>query len=312
MPGMRLAAAFGAIYFLWGGTYLAIALGLQSIPPFLLVGSRSILGGLVLFALSQQEQLTLRSWQDWRHAAVSGLLLFVGCHGALAYAQRFVPSGLSAIILATIPFWIVLVNFAIGQRQQLRRLVGLVPGFFGVALIAWNETWNSEHSLPSSMIALLLASALAWALGTVYAQRRAAYIPPRDLAGMQLICGGAGLLVLSWLSGEWSNFDPQQVTLLSLAGLLYLALLGSVIGNTAYLWLLDRMPAPIVATYTFVNPVVAVILGVVILDEHIALRSLVGAVLVISSIVLFLYLARADQPSGKSAVANTSMETRPP
>jgi len=89
-------------------------------------------------------------------------------------------------------------------------------------------------------------------------------------------------------------------------------LLGSVIGNTAYLWLLDRMPAPIVATYTFVNPVVAVILGVVILDEHIALRSLVGAVLVISSIVLFLYLARADQPSGKSAVANTSMETRPP
>jgi drug/metabolite transporter (DMT)-like permease len=307
----RLVAAFAAIYFLWGGTYLAIALGLQSIPPFLLVGSRSVLGGLVLFALSQLDRLTVRSWQDWRHAAVSGLLLFVGCHGALAYAQRFVPSGLSAIILATIPFWIVLVNLAIGDRQQLKRLIGLLPGFFGVALIAWNETSNGENSLPISMIILLLASALAWALGTVYAQRRAACIPPRDLAGMQLICGGVVLLMLSGLSGEWANFAPQQVTVVSLAGLIYLALLGSVIGNTAYLWLLDRMPAPIVATYTFVNPVVAVILGVVILGEHIALRSLVGAALVISSVVVLLCIANVNQPTEKSPADHKVDQTAP-
>src|SRR6266446_10649593 len=171
MPGMRLAAAFGAIYFLWGGTYLAIALGLQSIPPFLLVGSRSILGGFVLFALTQQEQLTLRSWQDWRHAAVSGLLLFVGCQGALAYAQRFVPSGLSAIILATIPFWIVLVNASTCQSEPLRKFLAFVPGLAGVGVIAWNETSNAQHSLPVGMIALLVASSLFWALGSVYGQR---------------------------------------------------------------------------------------------------------------------------------------------
>ena len=106
---VHLVGAFGAIYLLWGGTYLAIALGLQSIPPFLLIGARSILGGAILLALSALRPL-VRSWQDWRHAAISGALLFLGCHGTLAYAQRYVPSGLSAIILATIPFWIVLVN----------------------------------------------------------------------------------------------------------------------------------------------------------------------------------------------------------
>jgi drug/metabolite transporter (DMT)-like permease len=293
----QLAAAFAAIYLLWGGTYLAIALGLQSIPPFLLVGSRSILAGAVLLAFSRLRGLVVRPWHDWSRAAVSGVLLFVGCHGALAYAQRFVPSGLSAIILATIPFWIALINVAIGQSEPLPKLAGLVPGFVGVALIAWLETSDTERPLPAAMIALLLASALSWALGSVYAQRRAAHIPPHDLAGMQLLCGGTGLLMLSALAGEWTDFAPQQVTIVSLLGMLYLALLGSVIGNTAYLWLLDRMSAPIVATYTFVNPVVAVILGVWVLGERITMSSLAGAALVIGSVVALLYVSKTDKPA---------------
>ncbi len=298
---VQLAAAFAAIYLLWGGTYLAIALGLQSIPPFLLVGSRSILAGAVLFAFSQLRGLVVRPWRDWSHAAISGGLLFVGCHGALAYAQRFVPSGLSAIILATIPFWIALINVAIGQSEPLPKLAGLVPGFVGVALIAWLETSDTERPLPAAMIALLLASALSWALGSVYAQRRAAHIPPHDLAGMQLLCGGAGLLMLSVVAGEWTDFAPQRVTIVSLLGMLYLALLGSVIGNTAYLWLLDRMSAPIVATYTFVNPVVAVILGVWVLGERITMSSLAGAALVIGSVVALLYVSKTDKPARRPA-----------
>ena len=293
-----LAAAFAAIYFLWGGTYLAIALGLQSIPPFLLIALRSVLGGFVLLSLSQLRPFTARPLRDWMHAAVSGSLLFVGCHGALAYAQRFVPSGLAAIILATIPFWLVLVNLATGQRQQLKRLIGLVPGFSGVALTAWSEASSTDHSVPMAMIGVLLASALAWAIGSVYAQRYAAYIAPRELAGMQLVCGGAGLLLISRVSGEWTNFVPQQVTITSVAGMLYLAIFGSAIGNTAYLWLLDRLPAPLVATYTFVNPVVAVILGAVVLGEHIALLGLIGAALVIISIAALLYFA--SEPATKS------------
>jgi drug/metabolite transporter (DMT)-like permease len=250
--------------------------------------------------------LALRPWRDWRRAAIGGLLLFVGCHGALSYAQRYLPSGLSAIILATIPFWIVLVNAATGQRESLKRIVGLIPDLAGVGLIAWNETSNRQHSLPAAMIALLLASALARALGSVYSQRRAAHIPPYELAGMQLLCGGAGLLALSGLAGEWAAFTPQQVSAVSLAGMLYLAIFGSVIGITAYLWLLDRMSASLVATYTFVNPVVAVALGVWILGERISMLSLAGALMVIGSVAALLYFVNADERSAGERVKVTS------
>jgi drug/metabolite transporter (DMT)-like permease len=296
---LMVVVAFAALYLLWGGTYLAIALGLQSIPPFLLMGLRSILAGAILLALSNLWGFRKRASGDWLHATISGFLLFVGCHGALAYAQRFVPSGLSAVVLATIPFWIVLVNTVIGQREPMWKLIGLIPGFLGVALIAWHEGSSSEHSLSSAMIALLLVSALAWALGSVYSQRRAAHIPSYDLAGMQLLCGGVGLLMLSIVGREWANFDPQRVSAVSIAGVLYLVLLGSVIGNTAYLWLLDRISAPVVATYTFVNPVIALLLGWWALDERITLPNLMGAALVIGSIIWVL--SAGEQASHEKA-----------
>jgi drug/metabolite transporter (DMT)-like permease len=287
--------AFGAIYFLWGGTYIAIALGIQSISPFFLMGSRSVIGGAILFVFSKLQGYAPRTAGDWLIAAVSGILLFVGCHGALAYAEHFVPSGLSAVVLATIPFWIILVNLVIGRREQLQRLLGLFPGFVGVALIALPGGSSTSAAPPLPMMLLLLASALSWALGTVYSQWRGAHIPSHDLAGMQLICGGAALLLLSVVAGEQTNFTPQRVTIVSVAGLLYLALFGSAIANTAYLWLLDRMPAALVATYTFVNPVIALLLGWLILKEQLTSRTAIGAALVIDSIITLQFLkARAE------------------
>jgi drug/metabolite transporter (DMT)-like permease len=212
----------------------------------------------------------------------------MGCHGALAYAQQQVPSGLSAVLLATIPFWIVLVNVVIARSEPLGKMLGLLPGFAGEALIAWHETSSSTRPLSWTMMLLLLASALSWALGSVYSQRRAAHIPSDQLAGMQLICGGGGLLILSTIAGEWTGFALANITVTSIAGMLYLALLGSVVGNTAYLWLLDRMAAPIVATYTFVNPVIALLLGWWVLSEQVTWISLCGAALVVSSIVMLL------------------------
>jgi hypothetical protein len=183
--GLKVAGAFAAIYVLWGGTYLAIALGLQSIPAFILIASRSLIGGGVLLLLSYFRGSELRPLGDWGHAAVGGAFLFMGCHGAIAYAQRQVPSGLSAVLLATIPFWIVLVNVVIARSEPLGKLLGLLPGFTGVALIAWHETSSSTRPLSWTMMLLLLASALSWAVGSVYSQRRAAYIPSDQLAGMQ-------------------------------------------------------------------------------------------------------------------------------
>jgi drug/metabolite transporter (DMT)-like permease len=285
---LKTTGAFLAIYFLWGGTYLAIALGLQSIPAFVLIASRSLVGGAVLLLIVYLRGSGLRPLDDWGHAAIGGAFFFVGCHGALAYAQRQVPSGLAALILATIPFWIVLVNTVMARSEPVGKLLGLIPGFAGVALIAWHDTSSSTRSISWTMILLLLASALSWALGTVYSQRRASQIPSDHLAAMQLICGGVSLLLLSAFAGEWRTFALEKVTPTSIAGMLYLALLGSVVGNTAYLWLLDHMSAPIVATYTFVNPVIALLLGWWVLGEAVTWISLFAAVLVVSSIIILL------------------------
>lgn len=281
-----IGAAFGAIYFLWGGTYLGIALGIQSIPPFLLMGSRSIIGGAILLLFSKMRRYPSRPAGDWLVAAISGILLFVGCHGALAYAERFVPSGLSAVVLATIPFWIILVNLAIGRGEPLQRLLGLLPGFVGVALIGWPSGSSASTAPPMPMMLLLLASAFSWALGTVYSQS----------------CGGSVLLLLSLFAGELAGFVPQRVTIVSVAGLFYLGLLGSAVANTAYLWLLDRLPAPLVATYTFVNPVIALLLGWLILKEHLTIRTGIGAALVIGSIVT-LQFSKAQVESGRNTPA---------
>jgi drug/metabolite transporter (DMT)-like permease len=307
---LRIAAAFAAIYLLWGGTYLAIALGLQSIPAFILIACRSLIGGAVLFLASRLRASELRPLRDWGHAAIGGALFFIGCHGALAYAQREVPSGLSAVLLATIPFWIVLVNMVVARSEPAGKLLGLVPGFAGVALIAWHETSSSTQPLSWAMILLLLASALSWALGTVYSQRRASHIPADQLAAMQLICGGAGLLVVSAVAGEWRGFALENLTARSVAGLLYLALLGSVVGNTAYLWLLDRMSAPIVATYTFVNPVVALLLGWWVLGERLTWTTLCGTALVISSVVVLLWRSYAIAEKHPSRVAGPRQPER--
>jgi drug/metabolite transporter (DMT)-like permease len=303
---LKITAAFAAIYLLWGGTYLAIALGLQSIPAFILIAARSLLGGAVLLVIAYCRTSQPRPFGDWGHAAVGGAFLFIGCHGALAYAQRQVPSGLAAVLLATIPFWIVLVNTAITRSEPPSKLLGLIPGFAGVALITWHDTSSSAQPLSWTMILLLLASSLSWALGTVYSQRRAVHIPSDHLAAMQLICGGAGLLLVSVFAGEWRDFAIGNVTLTSAAGMLYLALLGSVVGNTAYLWLLERMAAPIVATYTFVNPVIALLLGWWLLGERITWISFLATGLVVSSIILLLAVAERREQTLESETSSRS------
>jgi drug/metabolite transporter (DMT)-like permease len=288
----QAAAAFAAIYLIWGATYLAIALGLRSIPPFLLIGSRSLLGGAVLFAYSlARGSAPLRQPRDWAEAAVSGALFFIGCHGGLAYAQRVAPSGLAAIVLATIPFWIVLINATVGEKESPLKIAGLAPGFLGVGLIAWRNTSDPSEAAPIAIIALLLASSFSWAPGSVYAQRRAAHIPPAGFGRDAANLWGAGLIVLSGLAGEWADFSAREVSIESLGGLLYLGLLGSALANTAYLWLLDRFSAPIVATYTFVNPLIAVVLGVLVLGEHVSAHILIGAALVLGSLAALLYVS---------------------
>jgi drug/metabolite transporter (DMT)-like permease len=285
----RLVAAFAAIYVLWGSTYLAVALGLRSVPPFLLMGGRAVAAGAILLGLSWRRTSGLPPAGVWPRAAAGGLLLFAGCHGALAYAQQHVPSGLAAVVLATIPFWIALLDFAAptgaARRPRATSLLAMVPGLAGVALIAWRGAAAGDGAaVEPAMVALLLGAAFSWAAGTVVSRQQAASTPALALSGMQLVCGGAVLLAAGALAGEVEGFALAEVSILSWAALAYLTLAGAVVAFTAYVWLLDHAPAPLVATYTFVNPVIAVALGWAVLGERPGAWTVIGMALVVGAV----------------------------
>jgi drug/metabolite transporter (DMT)-like permease len=303
-----IIGSFAAIYLLWGSTYFAIALGLQSVPPFMLMGIRSLCGGLVLIGLGGREVM-LASGRTWLNAGVCGLLFFVGCHGVLAFAQQTVSSGIAAIVLATIPFWIVLIDFVLPRdgRPDPRTLIALVPGFAGVAIVAWqNVSRNGVGILP---ILLLLLAALSWSVGTVLSRRTSSGDSTLSVSGMQLTLGGVVLLLISWMAGETQRFSPGTVSAASVGATVYLIVAGSVIGFAAYHWLLDNVPTPLVSTYTFVNPVIAVLLGTAFLGEPLSVAMLLGGCLVIASIIA---MWRIEHSSSRAPAKGKSWPAKRP
>jgi drug/metabolite transporter (DMT)-like permease len=292
----RLFWTFAAVYILWGSTYLAIALGVQSIPPFLLIGARSLAAGTILLGLAQLQHRGAPSARAWASSAASGILLFGCCHGALAFAEKFTPSGLAAVMLATVPFWIVLLKFMISaaDRPKTATLIALVPGLAGAAIFALSGPSQGAGSIDPVMVLILLGAAFFWATGSIISQRQATSISATASAGMQLICGGVALLIPSLLTGEFSALSLSQISPVSWAAFGYLTLAGSVVAFTAYVWLLDHAPASLVATYTFVNPIVAVALGWAVLGEHLTLRMLGGFALVVTSVIAVWRLEAAS------------------
>jgi drug/metabolite transporter (DMT)-like permease len=281
---LLILGSFASIYLLWGSTYLAISVGLQSIPPFALMAARSLCGGLALIVLCGTE-IVRASRRAWLNAAVCGLLFFVGCHGTLAWAEQTVASGVAAIALATIPLWILLIDvlFAKKDRPNPYTLFALLPGFVGVAIVAWQSIGAGRASL-FAIVALLLAS-LSWAVGTVWSRSASNDVSTTLLSGMQLSVGGVVLVAIALLAGEMHGFVPAAVSARSLEAVLYLIVSGSVIGFAAYHWLLKNVATSLVATYTFVNPVVAVVLGAALLGEPVSAAMLIGALLVVVSVI---------------------------
>ncbi|HWX34448.1 MAG TPA: EamA family transporter [Steroidobacteraceae bacterium] len=285
--------AFAVVYILWGSTYLAIAVAVQSIPPFLLIGVRSLAAGAILLGFAEFRNPGMPPARAWASAAASGVLLFGGCHGTLAYAEKYVSSGLAAI-----PFWIVLIKFVIPteDRPKIMILAALVPGLAGVAQFMLPTGPQEAGPIAPEMVLILLGSAFLWALGSIVSQRQSPSIPATTSAGMQLLCGGTALLVASSLKGELTGFSPSQISPISWAGLGYLTFAGSIVAFTAYVWLLDHVRAPLVATYTFVNPIIAVGLGWALLGERLTLPMLAGFALVVASVIAVWRLEA--RPSG--------------
>jgi drug/metabolite transporter (DMT)-like permease len=300
---LKIAAAFAVIYLLWGGTYLAIALALPSIPPFLLMGSRSVAGGGLLLATAWFGGRAIDAGTAVR-AAICGLLLFVGCHGALAYAQQRVPSGLAAVLLASIPFWIVMVGALMpgGQRPGLKQLGLLAVGLVGVAFVVMGRGSDTRGGTSYADISLLVAAAFSWAVGTTLSERWS----PKDreiaFSGIALLAGGAVLVLMSTWRGELTSFAIDHVSGTAVAAWIYLTAAGTVLAFVAYVWLLKQVTPALAATYTFVNPVIALLLGWAVLGEQIGLTMALGALLVVASVGGLLVTRRTSSCAGRQPV----------
>jgi drug/metabolite transporter (DMT)-like permease len=293
-----IVAAFAALYVVWGSTYLAVAEAVRTMPPFLMMGTRSVAGGVILLLCARLAGGGMGTPRSWGRAAIYGAFFFVGCHGVLAYAQQRTPSGLAAVLLATIPFWIAALKAVLpgDERPTLETLSLLLPGLAGVGLIAWREIGAAGVS--AGDILLLLGAAASWAVGTVLSERDAEPVSPAALSGMELVTGGLMLLMLSLALGETNEFDPAGVSLVSFGGWLYLTIAGTVVAFGTYIWLLRQVSPTLVATYTFINPIIAVLLGWLVLGEQPTPWMIAGAALVIASVAGLLLARRRSGKAG--------------
>jgi len=284
----RTWSALVAIYIIWGSTYLAIHFVVQTIPPFLSAAIRFLIAGAILLVWRRLAGEPMPTARQWRSAGIVGLLLLLGGNGLVSWAEQSVPSGVTALIIGSIPIWLVLIEALRPGGVKPRRIaiLGLIMGFIGIViLIGPLEMRGGEPINPAGAAALLLA-ALLWALGSIYS--RSAEMPGSALmsTGAEMLVGSMGLFVVSGLAGEWARFDPGSISRQSWIGLLYLIIFGSLIAFTAYAWLLRNAPVSLVATYAYVNPVVAVLLGSWLANEALNARILLAALVIIGSVVL--------------------------
>lgn len=293
----QILAAFASIYIIWGSTYLAIRYAVQTIPPFLMGGLRFVISGALLYAWSRYRGAERPSRLHWRNAFIAGGFLLVGGNGAVVWAEQFVPSGLTALLVSILPFWLVIIEWV---RPPQRRpaaavLIGLIIGFIGIVVLVGPGNLGGRGDVrPIGAVVLILGS-LSWAIGSFFS--RDADLPQSGLltTGMEMLGGGVLMLVVGTLSGEVSHFDIGHVSAASAIGLLYLVTFGSLLGFTSYIWLLDKVSPARLGTYAYVNPIVAVVLGWAIASERLSFRTAVAAAIVICAVAL-ITTARSSAP----------------
>ncbi|WP_405978786.1 EamA family transporter [Streptomyces sp. NBC_00158] len=276
--------ALALVYVVWGSTYLGIRIVVQTMPPFLSAGARFITAGLVLAGIVAwrygPSALRITAAQA-RSLVLVGLLLILGGNGLVVLAETSIPSGLAALLVASVPMWVVVLRAATGDRPPLRTLAGVLVGLAGLAVLTSPGLSGEVHL---GGVLLVLGAALLWSLGSFSAGRLPMPANPFTGSAYQMLAGGAAGVVVGLLRGEQRGLDPGSFSTSSWVALGYLVLIGSVVGFTAYAWLLQAAPLSLVATYAYVNPVVAVALGALILDEPLTLPIVLGGAIVVAAV----------------------------
>jgi drug/metabolite transporter (DMT)-like permease len=290
--------AFAIIYLAWGSTYLAIRIGVREVPPFLFAAMRFLVAGVILYGWMLAKGERSPTKRQWASAGLLAVLIFVLDYGLLFWAEQRVPSGLAAIMMATIPAFMALseILFLRTQRLTLRLAVALLIGLGGVAvLMSHSLNLGGEPINTTGAIALIVGS-LSWSIGSVLSRKLPLPTSKVMSSGMQMLAGGALLALASAVLGELRGFHPAAVSRAAWLSLLYLIVAGSIIGYTAYVWLIHHESPTKVGTYAYVNPVVAVLLGYFIGGEELGLRAVLGSLFVLVSVVI-ITTTRANKPA---------------
>lgn len=286
----RLVVALVSVYVFWGGNFLAARFAVETIPPVSVTAMRFSLVGVLLYVFLALRGAARAGWGEWRDAAVTGALLLTLANGGLVWSQQFLPSGMASVLLGTTPMWLVTMDWLWKRGPKPRPAVfaGLFVGFLGILLLARHVVLKGDGAYLLGGTVLMGVS-FCWALGSIYS--RTARKPPNPLLGvaMQMLCGGGLLWCVAILSGAWGRTDFSAVSLKSWMGLLYLTFCGSLLGYAAYIWLLNNAPVSLVATYAYVNPMVAVLLGWLFAGETLGLREGGAALLILAAVVLITY-----------------------
>ena len=295
---VRLALAFAAVYLIWGSTYLAIRYAIETLPPFVMAGVRFVLAGSILYGWARAHGAGRPAAKQWRAAVISGGFLLLGGNGAVVWAEQKVPSGLTALLIATEPLWIVLLDWLRpgGVRPGTRTTLGLIIGFIGMLLLIGPTEIIGGTPIDPAGAGVLLIGALSWAIGSLYSVRARVSSSPLIGSGMQMLAGGILLLLAASVAGEWRRFTPGGASLQSLASVAYLIVFGSLVGFTSYTWLL-RMASPTqVSTYAYVNPLVAVFLGWFIAGEPVTTRTLAAAAVIVGAVIIITTSRKRPSP----------------
>ena len=283
----KILLAFAIIYFVWGSTFLSIRVGVREVPPFLLAGMRFVLAGLFLYGWMRLKGVPHPSGREWAGICLQGTLIFLVDYGCLFWAEQRVPSGIAAVVLATIAIFITLLEITILRTQRLTVRLGLalLAGLCGVAVLMNRSFSLGETPIDRAGALALLVAAFCWSVATILTRRLVLPASKPMSAASQMLAGGVQLLLLAALTGEFNGFHLMTVSWKAWFALLYLIIAGSIVGFTAYIWLLHYESPTKVGTYAYVNPVVAVLVGYFAGGESIGLRTVFGSVLVLVSVI---------------------------
>ncbi|MGH7635373.1 MAG: EamA family transporter, partial [Gemmatimonadaceae bacterium] len=314
-PTAELAAAFASIYIIWGSTFLAIHFVVADLPPFLLASARFTIAGAVLATIALARGAARPTRQNWRAAAIVGILLFPCGNAIVFWAETRMPTGMTALLVATEPLWVVLLLWLQGRARPGPRVLGaILAGFVGLVVLVGPSAFSggstrAVHLVPAIAV---VAAACAWALGSLYARTAPLSPSPLLTAGMESFAGGIVTLVIGLAAGEQHGLHLAMASSASLIAFAYLVVFGSLVGFTAYSWLLKAAAPARVATYAYVNPVIAVVLGWAILGETITGRVAIAAAIIIGAVILIIAdqsrPSRAARAKPAEPEANSSQE----